>query len=74
MYPDQKANHIPGCITSSMASRSREVILPLYSALVRLDLESCIKLWSPQHRKDGPVGEGPEEGYKSGQRDGTLLL
>jgi len=48
----QKANHILGCTKSNVASRLREEILPLYSALVRPQLESCIQLWSLQHRKD----------------------
>ena len=48
----QKASRILGCIKSSMASRATEVILPLYSTLVRPHLEACIQLWSPQHRKD----------------------
>jgi len=53
----QKTNCILGCIKTSVASRAREGILPLYSALVRRHLESCIQLCSPQHRKDMDVLE-----------------
>ena len=48
----QKTNCILVCFKRSVTSRLKEVILLLYSALVRAYLEYCVQFWGSQHKKD----------------------
>ena len=53
----QKANCVLCCIKRGATSRERQVIVPLYSALVRPNLVYCIQAWGSQHKKDAELLE-----------------
>ncbi|XP_074677350.1 uncharacterized protein LOC141922118 isoform X2 [Strix aluco] len=47
-----KTNQILGCICRSITPGMQDVIIPLYSVLVRPHLQYCVQFWSPEFKKD----------------------
>ena len=60
----RKAYRVLGCIKKWVESREREVIVPIYSDLVR----------PPVQERREAIEESPEEGHKDDQRAGAPLI
>lgn len=48
----EKANDILGCIRRSVTNKSRKVILPLYSVLLRSHMEYWVQFLAPEYKRD----------------------
>ena len=47
-----KGNQILGLLRRNITYKDNKLIIPLYKAIVRRNLEYCIQVWRPYHKKD----------------------
>lgn len=63
-----KPNWFMGCISKNLPSRTKDLITPLYSALLKPCLECCIQFWSFQFKRHWETGKSSEGGQHDDQR------
>ena len=48
-----------GCISKTIANGRRDVVNPLYLALVKPHQERCVQFWSSKFKRDIKIGDFP---------------
>jgi len=67
----EKVNDNPGCTMQSIISRSRELTLAFFSALVMIKLWCCILFWAPftVQEESGSTAKCPTKGHEDDKDD-----